>query len=225
MGSCVAGRTQQLTRERRVQGHPTPKGVTPISSKPVMQIKFNEVGTIERCKLRIVARGFVQKKGVDLSETFAPVANLKSIHVICTLAAKYNLELDQMDISMAYLNGVLDEELYLTPPKGMLIPEGHCWCLKRLLYGLKQAGQTWNKTFDNALTGLGFEHFNAETCLYVICDGPKVCFMVSLCRQSTTGSIRSRIHGPSQAQTSQLIQNARPRPCFPCPRHTHLTRP
>jgi Reverse transcriptase (RNA-dependent DNA polymerase) len=114
-----------------------------------------------------MARGFLQCQGVDYEDTFTPVANLDSIHIILALAAQYDLKLDQMDISMAYLNGVLDKEIYLTPPKGVDIPQGHCWHLKRSLYGLKQAGRTWNCMLDSKLNDLGFHHLNTETCLYV----------------------------------------------------------
>ena len=158
---------------------PIPSGVKPITSKPVMRIKFDRSGDIERYKLRIVARGFVQKEGVDYKEVFAPVANLESIRIILALAAKYNLELDQMDVATAYLNGELEEELYLLPPDGVQIPDGHCWRLKRSLYGLKQAGRTWNKTLDRSLTSLGFTRLDAETCLYVFKDqAGNLCFLV-----------------------------------------------
>jgi hypothetical protein len=158
---------------------PTPDGVKPISTKPVMRIKLDKNGNIERFKLRIVACGFVQKKGVNYEETFAPVANLESIRIICALAAKYDLELDQMDVSTAYLNGVLDEEIYISPPEGVPIEDGFCWKLKKSIYGLKQAGRTWNHTLDAALTKIGFQQLNAETCLYVF-RGEKgeVCFLV-----------------------------------------------
>ncbi|OJT04598.1 hypothetical protein TRAPUB_4686, partial [Trametes pubescens] len=84
-----------------------------------------------------------------------------------------------MDVSAAYLNGELDEELYLLPPDGVAIEPGHCWRLKRSLYGLKQAGRTWNKTLDRKLTGLGFNRLNSETCLYVFRDNKgQLCFLV-----------------------------------------------
>ena len=98
---------------------------------------------------------------------FAPVANLESVQIIVALAAKYNLELNQMDVSTAYLNGELDEELYMLPPSGVPIQPGHCWHLKHSLYGLKQAGWTWNKTLDQKLGELGFVRLNAKTCLYL----------------------------------------------------------
>ena len=72
--------------------------------------------------------------------------NLDSVHTLIALAAEHSLELDQMDVSMAYLNGELEEDLYMLPPKGVPIQPGYCWKLQCSLYGLKQAGGTWNKT-------------------------------------------------------------------------------
>lgn len=156
-----------------------PPGVKPITSKIVMRTKLDGIGNVERHKIRIVARGFSQKEGKDYQEVFAPVANLESIRIIIALAAKYNLELDQMDVSTAYLNGELLEELYLTPPKEVAVPDGCCWKLKRSLYGLKQAGRTWNHTLDKKLKEMSFTRLNAETCLYVYRDDAgEVCFLV-----------------------------------------------
>jgi hypothetical protein len=144
----------------------------------VPKVKTDETGKIVRYKVRIVARGDTQKEGIDYKEVFAPTANLESVRIICALAAKYNLELDQMDVSTAYLNGELEEEIYMTPPNCVEIPEGHCWRLKRSLYGLKQAGRTWNRTFDSKLLKLGFHRLNSETCLYVYKEGKQTCFVV-----------------------------------------------
>ena len=144
---------------------PVPDGVKPIKSKVVPKVKIDEKGNIARYKVRIVARGDTQREGVDYKEVFAPTANLESVRIICTLAAKYNLELDQMDVSTAYLNGELQEEIYMYPPSCVEIPKDHCWRLKRSLYGLKQAGRTWNRTLDVKLMKLGFHRLNSETCL------------------------------------------------------------
>jgi hypothetical protein len=110
---------------------PIPDGVVPITSKTVLKIKLNAAGQIECYKVRIVARGFTQRAGVDYQEVFAPVANLESIFIICALAAKYDLELDQLDVSTAYLNGELEEELYMMPPDCVDIVPSHCWQPKR----------------------------------------------------------------------------------------------
>lgn len=157
---------------------PIPKGVKPITSKMVFRVKYDTNGNVERHKIRIVARGFTQVEGVDYKEVWAPVANLESIRIILALAAKYNLELDQMDVATAYLNGELEEEIYMIPPDGVKILPGHCWRLKRSLYGLKQAGRTWNLTLDKRLRSLGFTRLNAKTCLYVYRQGDKICFLV-----------------------------------------------
>ena len=118
----------------------TPKGVKPITYKLVFCVKYDASREVEHYKVWIVAQGFTQVEGVDYKEVWAPVANLKLIHVILALVTKYNLELDQIDVVMAYLNRELKEELYMLLPEGVAIPNGYCWWLKRLLYGLKQVG-------------------------------------------------------------------------------------
>lgn len=159
---------------------PIPDGVKPVTSKVVNRIKLDSNGQVERYKCRIVARGFSQKPGVDYSETFAPVASLVAVRIIVELANREGLELDQMDVSTAYLNGELEEEIYLLPPEGVEIPAGHCWKLKRSIYGLKQAGRTWNKTFDKKLGEVGFTRLDSETCLYVLRDdkSKEYCYLV-----------------------------------------------
>ena len=94
------------------------------------------------------------------------------------MAAKYDLELDQMDVSTADLNGELQEDLYMSPLEGIPIQSRYCWKLRHFLYGLKQAGQTWNKTLDQKLGALGFFHLDAETCLYVFQKNGQTCFLV-----------------------------------------------
>jgi hypothetical protein len=176
---AVEAELQSLRNNGVYKEVPIPKGVRPITSKPVFKVKVDQHGKVERFKMRLVARSFTQKKGVDYNNTFAPVANLESIRILLALAARYYLELNQMDVSTAYLNGKLLEELYLQPPEGVDIKPDHCWRLKKSLYGLKQAGRTWNVTLDKALHSLGFSRLDAETCLYVFrnSDGG-VCFLV-----------------------------------------------
>lgn len=159
---------------------PIPEGVKPVTSKVVNRVKFDSNGNVERYKCRIVARGFSQKPGVDYTDTFAPVASLVAVRIIVDLANREGLELDQMDVSTAYLNGELKEDIYLSPPEGVDIPAGHCWKLKRSIYGLKQAGRTWNITFDKKLGELGFARLDSETCLYVFRDSgtSEYCYLV-----------------------------------------------
>ncbi|KAJ0388839.1 hypothetical protein ATCC90586_010927 [Pythium insidiosum] len=83
----------------------------------------------------------MQKYGVDFEETFAPVAKFTSIRIILSLAAQYKLVLHQMDDKTAFLNGLLDEEIYMKQPEGFVDPKhpDHVCKLKRALYGLKQS--------------------------------------------------------------------------------------
>jgi len=127
--SVVEEELQSLNSNHVYETMLIPDGVTPITSKPVFQIKCNQTGNVEQYKVQIVACGFTQKEGVDYQEVFAPVANLDSVRTLITLAVKHNLELDQMDVSTAYLNGELKEDLYMLPPEGVPIQPGYCWKL------------------------------------------------------------------------------------------------
>ena len=125
-----------------------------------------------------MVQGFTQREGVDYKEVFAPVTNLGSIRIIYALATKYDLEPDEKDVSTAYINGKLEEELYMLPSDCVEIKLGYCWHLKWLLYGLAQAGCTWNHTLSKKLHKLGLEGSNSETCLYVLKEGKNLCFLV-----------------------------------------------
>jgi hypothetical protein len=135
---------------------PRPKNAKVIGVRPVMRIKVNADGGIERYKLRLVAQGFNQKKGVDYKESYSPTLGMDVVRVIADIAAEEDLELHQLDISTAYLNGELKEEVYVMPPDGVDCPPGHVWALDRTLYGLPQSGYVWNVTLHNALVKIGF---------------------------------------------------------------------
>ena len=112
-----------------------------IGTKWIFKNKFNEHGTIIRNKSRLVAQGYTQVEGVDFDETFAPVARLESIRILLAIASYLNFKLYQMDVKSAFLNGMLQEEVYVEQPKGFIDPYrlNGVYKLKRALYGLKQA--------------------------------------------------------------------------------------
>ena len=95
-----------------------PNNRKPIGCKWIFKRKLNAAGQIEKYKTRLVAKGFTQREGVDLVEIFSPVAKFTSIHIISALTAYYDLELHQMDVKIAFLNGHLEEEIYMLQPEG-----------------------------------------------------------------------------------------------------------
>ncbi|GKG11011.1 retrotransposon protein, putative, ty1-copia subclass, partial [Tanacetum coccineum] len=85
-----------------------------------------------------VAKGYTQLYGVDYEETFSPVADIRAIRVLISIAAYYDYEIWQMDVKTAFLNGYLNEDIYMVQPEGFVE-------LQRSIYGLKQASRSWNK--------------------------------------------------------------------------------
>jgi hypothetical protein len=114
-----------------------PPGRKPVDSKWVLHIKHNGDGLISRFKVRLVAKGFTQIPGQDFTYMFAPVARWESIRLLLAIAATYDWELRQIDVKTAYLNGPLDQEIYMKKPD--ILGPGF-WRLLKGLYGLKQSG-------------------------------------------------------------------------------------
>jgi hypothetical protein len=121
---------------------------------------LNASGDIEKYKARLVAKGYTQREGIDFVETFSPVAKFTSIRILGALTAYFDLELHQMDVKTAFLNGHLDEEIYMLQPDGFIEKgnQGKVCKLNRSIYGLKQASRQWNILFDNAITSYGFSN-------------------------------------------------------------------
>src|ERR1700722_8658417 len=107
----------------------------------VYKTKRDSKGNIERYKARLVAKGFTQKEGIDYTETFSPVSRKDSLRIIMALVAHFDLELQQMDVKTTFLNGDLEEEVYMKQPEGFPSSDGdQLVCkFKKSLYGLKQA--------------------------------------------------------------------------------------
>ena len=146
-----------------------PHGKSAIGSKWVFKTKLNADGTINKHKARLVAQGFKQKQGIDYDEVFAPVVKYTSIRTLLSIANDFDMEVHQMDVNSAYLNGDIDADIYMVQPEGYVDPNHPnkvCKLLKSL-YGLKQSARCWNKKIDNYLKSEGYTPSSADPCIYV----------------------------------------------------------
>ena len=118
-----------------------PPGSKAIGCKWVFRKKYHTDGTINTFKARLVAKGYRQKEGIDYFDTYAPVARITSIRILFALDFIHDLYVHQMDVKTAFLNGDLNEEIYMEQPEGFVLPGNeHKVCkLVKSLYGLKQA--------------------------------------------------------------------------------------
>ena len=141
-----------------------------LGNKIVLRRKRGASGQIERYKARFTARGDHQRESIDYEETFAPVVKSASIRVVFALAATMGLLVRHLDVTAAFLNGVLKETVYMRQPKGFEEPgkESWVWKLKKALYGLKQGGREWYNCIDNFFTdNLGLTRTFADHSVYV----------------------------------------------------------
>ena len=125
-------------------------------------------GSIDKYKARLVAKGFTQKKSIDYFYMYSPVSSITTIRILITLASIHNLVIHQMDVKTAFLNGDLDEEIYMKQPEGFIVKgQEHKVCkLVKSLYGLKQAPKQWHEKFDKEVLEYGFRINESEKCLY-----------------------------------------------------------
>jgi hypothetical protein len=122
-----------------------PPGCKPIGTKWVWKSKEGDKGEVVRNKSRLVAQGFSQKEGIDYKETFALVARLEAIRVLLAFSVAKGFKLHQMDVKSAFLNGVLEEEVYVRQPPGVESEKypHRVYKLRKVMYGLKQAPRAW----------------------------------------------------------------------------------
>jgi hypothetical protein len=140
-----------------------------IGVKWIFRTKLNADSTINKYKARLVVKGYAQIYGVDYSETFAPVARMDTIRFLLAVAAHRNWKVFQLDVKSAFLNDILQEEIYVEQPAGFVNQgkEDKVYLLKKALYGLKQAPRAWYGRIDDYLTGSGFQKSLSEATLYV----------------------------------------------------------
>ena len=147
---------------------PRPSGKNIVGSRWIFKIKRNADGSISRYKARLVAQGYSQELGIDYNEVFSPVARSATIRTLLAVANIHDLEIHQMDVTTAFLNGDLDYEIYMEQPQGFIDPSKptHVCKLKKSIYGLKQAARCWNNTLTQYLISEGYKKSNADECVY-----------------------------------------------------------
>ncbi|KAJ9542762.1 hypothetical protein OSB04_029268 [Centaurea solstitialis] len=159
-----------------------PKGKKAVRSKWVFKLK--EGATPEekpRYKARLVAKGYSQIPGVDYNDIFSPVVKHTSIRALLGMVASDDLELEQMDVTTAFLNGELEEEIFMHQPEGFVVPgkEGHVCKLIKSLYGLKQSPRQWYKRFDAFVTAHGLSNSSYDSCVYFKkCDDGSILYLL-----------------------------------------------
>lgn len=159
---------------------PLPSGKRAVGSKWVYKIKRGADGSVERYKARLVAQGFTQQRGADYDETFSPVVRMESLRVLIALSVQFGFKLHHIDVTTAFLNGDLDEEVYMKQPKGFTVEGGgDLVCrLKKSIYGLKQSSRCWNGTLNACLKDMGFTQSTSDPCIYMDTGGDGFCIGV-----------------------------------------------
>ena len=139
-----------------------------IGKKWVFRNKQDEHGVVTRNKARLVAQGFTQVEGLDFEETYAPVARLEAIRMLLAFASHHDFKFYQMDVKSEFLNGPIQEVVYVEQPPGFEDPKfpNHVFKLQKELYGLKQAPRAWYECLNEFLLKQGFDIGKADPTLF-----------------------------------------------------------
>ncbi|PKU60575.1 Retrovirus-related Pol polyprotein from transposon TNT 1-94 [Dendrobium catenatum] len=141
-----------------------------LGCKWTFRKKFNSDGSIAPFKARLVAQGNQQEHDIDFGETFSPVSKLPTIRVLFTIALSHGWPVQQLDVSNAFLHGLLTDTVYMSQPRGFVnhnYPNYVCR-LQKLIYGLRQAPRQWYTTFTQFLLTIGFEYSKANPSLLTL---------------------------------------------------------
>nr|GEX01531.1 zinc finger, CCHC-type [Tanacetum cinerariifolium] len=145
-----------------------PPGCKELGCKWILKRKMKVDGSIDKYKARLVIQGFRQKEGIDFFDTYAPVARISTIRLLLALTAIHDLVIHQMDVKTVFLNGDLDEEIYMKQPEGFAMPghESKVCKLKKSLYDLKQPPKQWHQKIDDVVLSSGCSLNQADKCVY-----------------------------------------------------------
>lgn len=140
-----------------------------MGSKWIYKIKYKASGEVERFKARLVAKGYSQREGLDYHDTFSPVVKMVTVRSVIALAASRGWNLLQMDVYNAFLQGDLEEEVFMEMPESFRRHKETRVCiLLKSLYGLKQDSRQWNIKLIDALVNAGFSQSNHDYSLFTL---------------------------------------------------------
>ena len=156
-----------------------PVGKKTVGSKWVYKVKTGADGSVQRYKARLVAQGFTQQYGIDFDETFCPVVRQESLWLLMALSVRYGLSIHQVDMTIAFLNGTLEDEVYMQQPKGFECPgkEEFVCKLNKSIYDLKQSPCFWNSTLDAFLKEMQFTQTASDPYIHYRKAGKDIMFI------------------------------------------------
>ena len=166
--SVMSAEFKSLTKNNTWELVPPPEKQNIVGSKWVLKVKRNSGSSLDRFKARLVAQGYTQTSGSDYKEVFALVAKYSTIRSLLTLANAQNLEVHQLDIKTAFLNGSVEHDIYMFQPEGFIDPnrQNYVCKLNKSIYGVKQS-RCWKSTLDEFLTSSGYRRSAADECIYI----------------------------------------------------------
>ncbi|GKB92895.1 zinc finger, CCHC-type containing protein [Tanacetum coccineum] len=140
----------------------------PLGCKWIFKRKLKVDGTIKKFNARLVLQGFKQKSMIDYFDAYAPVTRISTIRLLIAMASIHNLIIHQMDMKTAFLNGELEDKVYMNQPQGFIMPgnENKVCKLIKSLYGLKHAPKQWHQKFDEVVLSNGYLLNQANKCVY-----------------------------------------------------------
>ena len=159
---------------------PVPHGKKAIPSKWVFKRKLNADGSIERYKARLVIKGFFQRPGLDYNAVFSPVVRASTVRLFFSIVASFDLECHAIDIKNAFIQGDLEEQIFMQQPAGYDDNTGRACLLNKSLYGLKQAPRVWNKLLSAHIVFLGFIQNKSDGALFMLFS-EQLGFVLLLC--------------------------------------------
>lgn len=146
-----------------------PEEAKVIGVKWIFKTKYNEKGEVDKFKARLVAKGYHQRLGVDFHEVFAPVARWDTIRTLLAKAAEKEWKVFQLDVKSAFLQGDLNEDVYIEQPRGFELKEDgdKVYKLRKALYGLRQAPRAWYSRLEGYFAKEGFKKCYCEHTLFI----------------------------------------------------------